>query len=330
MMAGPIQHDVRVQIIGRDLVVDDGDTQEAWDSAISTSKTGKKNPAPATPKDADFRNEHGRRWHAFEDRQYWLPNDDIEINRLDLQHSIWKLSFDGSLHISPVAGDVQRVLDIGTGTGAWAIDFAAAHPSTEVIGTDLSPIQPENVPSNCSFMVHNAESDWTFGNEFDFIQGRMLLMGIHDWPAFFKKAWDNLKPGGWLEVSNPEFPAKCDDGSVGPESPVLIWSQLVREATGKDGIDTLVTRKFKSMIENQGFVNIREEPLKWPTGPWPKGEKEKRIGYWMLPNIKAFISPSAHALFTKKLDWPKEDVEQLVDKALVDLEDPTKHFYWQM
>lgn len=36
-------------------------------------------------------------------------------------------------------------LDIGTGTGIWAIDFADEHPETTVIGTDLSPIQPDSV-----------------------------------------------------------------------------------------------------------------------------------------------------------------------------------------
>jgi hypothetical protein len=35
----------------------------------------------------------------------------------------------------------ETVLDIGTGTGAWAIDFADEYPKAEVIGTDLSPIQ---------------------------------------------------------------------------------------------------------------------------------------------------------------------------------------------
>jgi SAM-dependent methyltransferase len=320
----------QVQVIGRHLEADDGDNRDAWDSAISNSKTDGAPPTLTSSNEGNFRHEHGRRWHAFDDSQYWLPNDDIEINRLDLQHSIWKMTFDGHLHISPVAEGVLRVLDIGTGHGAWVIDFAKLHPAAEIIGTDLSPIQPKMVPPNCSFIVHNAESDWSFRGKFDFIQGRMLLMGIHNWPAFFKKAWDNLKPGGWLEVSNPEFPASCDDGTVRPDSPMLVWSQLVREATGKDGIDTLVSRSFRSMIEEQGFINVREEPLKWPTGPWPKGEKEKRIGYWMLRNIKAFISPTAHALFIKKLNWAKEDVEQLVEQALLDLDDPGKHYYWQM
>ena len=84
------------------------------------------------------------------------------------------------------------------------------------------------------------------------------------------------------------------------------------------------------MIQDQGFVNIREEPLKWPVRPWPKGDKEKNVGHWMLVNVRSFVSPIALALFTKKLAWPEKDVKKLVAEALEDLEDQKKHYYWQM
>ena len=31
----------------------------------------------------------------------------------------------------------KKVLDLGTGTGIWCIDYAHEHPDTEVIGLDL-------------------------------------------------------------------------------------------------------------------------------------------------------------------------------------------------
>ncbi|KAH7051349.1 hypothetical protein B0J12DRAFT_740265 [Macrophomina phaseolina] len=48
----------------------------------------------------------------------------------------------------------QRLdISTGTGTGTWATDFATAHPSTHFTGTDLSPVQPTRMPSNCTFLV---------------------------------------------------------------------------------------------------------------------------------------------------------------------------------
>jgi methylase of polypeptide subunit release factors len=43
---------------------------------------------------------------------------------------------DGKLFLAPLR-TIHRVLDIGTGTGIWAIDFADAFPSAHVIGEDL-------------------------------------------------------------------------------------------------------------------------------------------------------------------------------------------------
>jgi len=60
---------------------------------------------------------------------------------LDLHHAVMSLLLDGKLHLAPLDAP-QRILDIGTGTGIWAIDVADEYPMAEVIGTDLSPIQP--------------------------------------------------------------------------------------------------------------------------------------------------------------------------------------------
>ncbi|GJC94660.1 methyltransferase domain-containing protein [Colletotrichum higginsianum] len=38
---------------------------------------------------------------------------------------------------------VGRVLDLGTGSGIWAIDFGDDNPGADVTGVDLSASQPE-------------------------------------------------------------------------------------------------------------------------------------------------------------------------------------------
>ena len=53
-----------------------------------------------------------------------------------MHHEGMLLCMGGALYMAPVE-DAQRVLDIGTGTGIWAIDYATDHPEAEVIGLDL-------------------------------------------------------------------------------------------------------------------------------------------------------------------------------------------------
>jgi methylase of polypeptide subunit release factors len=50
----------------------------------------------------------------------------------------------GGLACAPIDTiPLHNVLDFATGTGIWAIEFADEYPGANVIGTDLSPIQPD-------------------------------------------------------------------------------------------------------------------------------------------------------------------------------------------
>lgn len=75
-----------------------------------------------------------------------VPNANVivTLTNLDLQHHLHNLTFGDKLIIAPIPKEqvLHRVLDVGTGTGIWAIDFADDHPESEVLGCDLSPIQP--------------------------------------------------------------------------------------------------------------------------------------------------------------------------------------------
>lgn len=106
----------------------------------------------------------------------------------------------GGLHLAPLRRPSQ-ILDIGTGTGIWAIEMADTYPDAQVTGTDLSPIQPDLVPPNCVFEIDDATLDWTWDDgHFDFVHVREMFGSIRDWPAFFAEARRCTKPGGWVEI----------------------------------------------------------------------------------------------------------------------------------
>lgn len=67
--------------------------------------------------------ENGRRYHAYQEGKYLMPNDEREIERMDLEHRNQRLQLDGKLYICPLTNPTA-VLDIGTGSGIWAIEMA--------------------------------------------------------------------------------------------------------------------------------------------------------------------------------------------------------------
>src|SRR2546421_2047833 len=111
------------------------------DSALGASVNGSYSTSLASSI-LDYRYENGRRYHAYRDGEYLLPNDDPEQNRLNIMHHISRLVLGGALYRAPIADGrppPRRILD---GTGIWAIEMADEFPNTIVVGTDLSPIQP--------------------------------------------------------------------------------------------------------------------------------------------------------------------------------------------
>lgn len=138
----------------------------------------------------DYLFENGRRYHRFREGQYNFPNDEAEQDREDMKHACVKMLCQNQLYFAPIdENNLQNVLDIGTGTGIWAIEFGDLFPSADVLGIDLSPIQPDWVPANVHFVVDDAESDWIYPpDHFDYIHTRHTVMAIKDWPKLYREA----------------------------------------------------------------------------------------------------------------------------------------------
>ena len=134
--------------------------------------------------------------------------------------------------------------------------------------------------------MHNAESDWTLAGypKFDFVHGRLLTYGIHDWPKYFERAWDILEPGGWIENLEPDFPPyvadENGDSSENPEgvSAFVDYFISVAEAATKIGINTRSAQRFRNTLQKQGFINIKEERAKVADRDMGQGRCREKSG----------------------------------------------------
>lgn len=104
-------------------------------------------------------------------------------------HHVYLLLLGGDLQLTKLRENPQWILDIGTGTGIWAIDTADKYPEAQVLGCDLSPIQPGWIPTNCKFEVDDIEDTWTWSQKFDFIHSRGMAQAIHDWPRYLRQMY---------------------------------------------------------------------------------------------------------------------------------------------
>lgn len=100
----------------------------------------------------DYVWENGRRYCG----SYSFPNDDLEQDRMRVVHQVYLNVFDLELTTVPLE-DPKYILDIGTGTGEWAIGMAEMFPDCEVVGVDTSAIQPTAVPHNVFFEIDDCE-----------------------------------------------------------------------------------------------------------------------------------------------------------------------------
>jgi predicted RNA methylase len=132
------------------------------------------------------------RYHGVAEALYDLPNDYDEIERLDeLQHSMKALM---GTNIIPrivrspsLIGNSNRlfamlmmVVDLGTGSGLWAIEVADEYPDATVMGIDISPVQPTSVPENCCFVLENMLEGLSFHTDsVDLAHSRFVLIDVY-------------------------------------------------------------------------------------------------------------------------------------------------------
>lgn len=207
-------------------------------------------------------------------------------------------------------------------------DMADKYATADVIGVDIANVQPQWVPPNCSFEIDDIERDWLYKpNHFDFIHAREFLLAIRDWDRLVKRAFDHLKPGGWLELSSSVPDPGSDDNTIPENSAWVQFTDIFFEIGEKLGASGHAPKLWKAKLEAQGFEEVHEHIFKIPCNAWPRDKRLKSIGALELANLDKGAEAILIRGMTGVLGKTKEEAQILFARARQESRDLRMHGY---
>ncbi|CAG8492065.1 11051_t:CDS:2 [Dentiscutata erythropus] len=244
---------------------------------------------------------------------YILPLDDDEVDRMILQHyifrNVWKNDFSSPVESSLESG--AKMLDIGCGPGVLVLELASKYPKSHFTGCDIVANYPLQIkPENSTFVKAN-------------MRFMMFALTTKDWPLAIKEMIRVTKPGGWIEIMERDI-FWYNEGEA-----VKTWRQRVVEGLkAEKGIDLLISPQIPIYLAaNKSLTNISRDERIEPLGSWGGvlGKAYGQLVTWGAKNLSEAVS---------NIQFQEGDYSILVDIAMKDLDSnkafDKSHRFWAM
>jgi len=266
---------------------------------------------------------------------YLLPRNVTEDGRLDHMTESLKVRLGGLVirqareavdRALKKSGETPTIVDIGTGSGAWAVQMAQQYPQAQVTGLDIKLSHTQkNLPDNCKLAIYDINHGvGPFANSFDVVHSRAIMAGVKDYRSLLDSVAGMLRPGGvylgaevdyiWYdEDKNPVH----DTHPETHEGPEVVWhARMIDRVVA--GIEARNPGCFSAAPKIPGWLQEMDcwqetgsEDVYMPVGDWnaDSDEVEKKSGVMWQENIHSFaealsgaLEPAGHAK-EKAEDW---------------------------
>ncbi|KAI0807727.1 S-adenosyl-L-methionine-dependent methyltransferase [Fomes fomentarius] len=268
---------------------------------------------------------------------YFLPADNEEHRRLDLQHQIITLALGGLYPapnlvrraLAPRPGKVPTVLDVGTGSGSWAIDMAKQFPHCSVVGVDLAPPRVDgDLPLNCRFEIDDANLGFShYRGSFDVIHARSISAGIRDFPHLLEEFAQALRPEGILLLGDGDMQlydewqeplAYAEEGSPGFSWTHRVFFAGYNAMKNRGGSIDSTSMSPSWLRAIDAYTDVGWHKVFIPIGPWRYADYRERVLAEMLrEDCLRYIGTMAPLLLSE--GYLPESVEKMQREAAIEL-----------
>ncbi|KAF9875223.1 putative phosphoethanolamine N-methyltransferase [Colletotrichum karsti] len=273
-----------------------------------------------------------------------MPNDESERARLEIQHQLFKLCLEGNLTATKLPRDQPlSILDIGSGTGNWAVEMAQQYPQAKIMGVDISAaLLPTNVPPNVLFEVEDATDLWDREKDsLDFVHMRNLVGGgVPEWKPLFQQVYEHLKPGGTVEFSDvrtryfdlvdssgDEPTTMTDDEEKGGRMTACREFEVrFAQMAEKAGVNFDPIPKIPSILTDVGFEKVGRWSDLVPIQAVGHDEKMVRKGAQFAQMIEYGLENYSLAVFAKG-GWDEDNTRALIQRVHKESRDPANEAY---
>ncbi|KAF7587095.1 hypothetical protein BBP40_007734 [Aspergillus hancockii] len=195
-----------------------------------------------------------------------------EVNRLNLQHFLWRESFRFSIHpsiqpqlLSNAPNNANlSIADVACGTSLWLADVARELPQAELDGLDVCLTQATNqhwLPSNITlheWNILNKTVPSELVGKYDLVHVRSLALALagKDPKTVIRNLYQLVRPGGYLQWEESDYKSMCVkkiDQAV--ETPAL--EELVKLHYSEGRHDW--TLGISQLLSEEGFQHTQEE-----------------------------------------------------------------------
>lgn len=150
-----------------------------------------------------------------------------------------------------------------------------------------------------------------------------------DWPAFIRKIYDHVKPGGYFESHESAVWAWSDDGSLRPDSALMEWQQAINYAGELSGRELNIYHKLENWMKEAGFEDVSLSVYVLPFSPWPRDPYLKALGKYQAVQLQQAIDSYSLRLYTSVLGWGADAAKIHNSIVKQELRDKKLHAYVQ-